>query len=385
MIERLKIKNFRSIKDADVPLSRFNVLVGVNGAGKSNFVGALHFIRRLALGSSTDLISAEFVLSPTELMYDSNLSENICFSVILKATSKTRYEFNVNMSVRETEDNSGIFKVIIQQESLYKLDAANAKSVTIYEREGNVLKNPNEKQIPLQLEYDTLALSEYRTAEVLDARNILARLRIPGSTYLESRETISDQKSTSLAGLLFTLQKDDSAFALFKEAAKDLVPGISEFEATPASISEEQMTQTPLLKSFLLLTQQKNIRAKLSLQSVSSGDIRTLYIIAAALVLKEGSSLIIEEVENGLHPKRAKLLVDYLDTVSRSQNKQIIFTTHSPTVINFVKATDIIFIYKDSSGTKFRPLREPSMQTEVESILNEGGQMTEFISSKFGV
>ena len=45
MITRVQIKNFRSIAEADVTLGPLTVLVGRNGAGKSNFVDALRFVR----------------------------------------------------------------------------------------------------------------------------------------------------------------------------------------------------------------------------------------------------------------------------------------------------------------------------------------------------
>lgn len=44
MISELKIKNFRSIKSADVNLTPLTIIIGANGSGKSNLVKALEFI-----------------------------------------------------------------------------------------------------------------------------------------------------------------------------------------------------------------------------------------------------------------------------------------------------------------------------------------------------
>ena len=38
MIEQVLIENYKSIKDLSLPLNRLNVLIGSNGAGKSNFL-----------------------------------------------------------------------------------------------------------------------------------------------------------------------------------------------------------------------------------------------------------------------------------------------------------------------------------------------------------
>ena len=43
-LQRVRIKNYRSIGNCDVPLRRLTLLVGRNGAGKSNFLDAIRFV-----------------------------------------------------------------------------------------------------------------------------------------------------------------------------------------------------------------------------------------------------------------------------------------------------------------------------------------------------
>src|SRR5688572_4452348 len=50
-LERLKLSRWKSIKEAEITFGRLNVLVGANGAGKSNLVSFFRFIRELALGN----------------------------------------------------------------------------------------------------------------------------------------------------------------------------------------------------------------------------------------------------------------------------------------------------------------------------------------------
>jgi len=49
-IEKLRVKGFKNFDDAEVALTSCNVLIGGNGAGKSNFLSLLKFLRALALG-----------------------------------------------------------------------------------------------------------------------------------------------------------------------------------------------------------------------------------------------------------------------------------------------------------------------------------------------
>ena len=44
-IRRLKVSNFRSFNELDVELGDFNVLIGANASGKSNFIEIFRFLR----------------------------------------------------------------------------------------------------------------------------------------------------------------------------------------------------------------------------------------------------------------------------------------------------------------------------------------------------
>jgi predicted ATPase len=48
LINKLKIENYKSIKQCDIDLNNVNVLIGENGAGKSNFINFFKLIRNIA-------------------------------------------------------------------------------------------------------------------------------------------------------------------------------------------------------------------------------------------------------------------------------------------------------------------------------------------------
>jgi len=59
MIKRIKIRDFKSIREADLELGPVTVLVGRSGTGKSNLVQAIRFLRNLLLDQN-EAISYEF-------------------------------------------------------------------------------------------------------------------------------------------------------------------------------------------------------------------------------------------------------------------------------------------------------------------------------------
>jgi AAA15 family ATPase/GTPase len=54
MICELKIRNFNSLESVDLKLGNFNLLVGANASGKSNFLEALRFLQGVGNGFSID-------------------------------------------------------------------------------------------------------------------------------------------------------------------------------------------------------------------------------------------------------------------------------------------------------------------------------------------
>jgi AAA15 family ATPase/GTPase len=56
MISELKIRNFKSLESVDLKLGHFNLLVGANASGKSNFLDALRFLQGVGNGFSIDEI-----------------------------------------------------------------------------------------------------------------------------------------------------------------------------------------------------------------------------------------------------------------------------------------------------------------------------------------
>lgn len=49
-LKRVVIKGFKSIKNCDVSLSNINVLIGNNGAGKSNFISMFEMLQNIIEG-----------------------------------------------------------------------------------------------------------------------------------------------------------------------------------------------------------------------------------------------------------------------------------------------------------------------------------------------
>ena len=77
-------------------------------------------------------------------------------------------------------------------------------------------------------------------------------------------------------------------------------------------------------------------------RGMSDGTLRYLAIVTALLTRKPKSLLVIEDVDNGLHPSRAHFLIEMLKKLGKERSMDVIVSTHNPALL-------------DAAGTKMLP------------------------------
>jgi predicted ATPase len=101
-------------------------------------------------------------------------------------------------------------------------------------------------------------------------------------------------------------------------------------------------------------------------------------LLTAFLALAYGDTpgiLLVEEPENGLHPARLKLVVDLLKKISigevGNRPRQVMVTTHSPVLLNYVMPEEVNIFHRTESGdTAITPM---SKLPNIRSLLSDYG------------
>ncbi|RCJ30903.1 ATPase [Nostoc minutum NIES-26] len=79
-------------------------------------------------------------------------------------------------------------------------------------------------------------------------------------------------------------------------------------------------------------------------KTMSDGTLRFLAILTALLTRPEGSQVLVEEIDNGLHPSRAELLVRILREIGAKRNIDILITTHNPALLDALGPEIVPFV-----------------------------------------
>ena len=88
----------------------------------------------------------------------------------------------------------------------------------------------------------------------------------------------------------------------------------------------------------------------LDARGMSDGTLRFIAIVAALLTIPKGTLLMIEEVDNGLHPSRAKELIKALSILGEECGLDVLCTTHNPVLIDNLSGEmiqNISFVKRD--------------------------------------
>lgn len=406
-IDKIKVVNFKSFKELEIKLGNFNVLIGANASGKSNFVQFFRFLRDITefgLDNAISLQGGVEYLRNIKLGWTENLMINVIseqkFKRAVRKSKKdlfgikiceTNYEFVIKFKQRgpgfEIIKDKSIQKMeflILEQEKkeIKEKEKIGEGEYIVSSDKGKVKidlnkteKVPIEKDdiIPASLREERLQLGtlllespfffipfpleDIFTAAIYDFDPKLPKKASPISGKAELEEDGSNL-SIVLKNIIEQKDKKRKLFNLINE----LLPFVDDLDV-------EKFAD----KSLLFKLQEKYFKKQyLPASLISDGTINTAALILV-LHFEKNKLIIIEEPERNIHPYLISKLVNIMKDAS--QKKQIIVTTHNPEMVKYTgleNLENILLVSRDKEG--FSTIYRPSDKEKVKTFLkNEIG------------
>lgn len=376
MLRKITLRNFKSFRDSTFELGPLTLMVGANASGKSNFVDALRFLQGCARELTlNEILSGRWeggqqVWSPIR----GGMQE--IFNLFDKTESFELEAFSELVSDVSTSVGSYRLEIKLKDGLPYILEEQFKSDAEVFPYKRTELRPEeflSEGQL-IPLEYDQFTLSYLYAHREMPEKVLnwaflfqywlldLYFLNILPSSmqeYVPKNRQAIGVHGENLSAMLFKLAKNSEQ----RRTVLDWIQELCAYE-----ISDFHFYGTELGDEVLLAIKEPN-GAIISARSMSDGTLRFLAIIVAMLTAKEGTTFIIEEIDNDLHPSRLHLLVSFLEQVTASRKLQVIASTHSPYFLDHLNEDslkNVLVFHRDqqSAETKVTKLVDISGFTE---------------------
>ena len=313
MITKLRLQNWKSFEDSTLFIDSLSILIGTNASGKSNVLDAFAFLR--AIGEGKRLVDVIQAVRGGEEWIVRRGEKGFCISLQIEEEQT----YLVDLRVQKNGDTFQYGSCDIHVKGEEKLKEAMPRQFggTSYEMTWNVYG-----QSEASLDLLPLIYRNFRNVFILDP--MPARMR----DYCRvSKELKSD--GSNVAGVLCALGKSrqHKVEALLSNYVRPLPErDINKVISVPIGLTKSD--------AMLYCYEDWNPENPVDARGMSDGTLRFIAIVVALLTAEPHSLLLIEEVDNGLHPSRAKELVDMLKQLSSERQVDVLCTTHNPVLLD---------------------------------------------------
>lgn len=327
-LSHLVIEGYKSIAKCDLKMGCLNVLIGANGAGKSNFISFLRLIATI-LDERLQLRVSK-AGGPDALLHFGRKKTDVLKGELYFGNNG--YKF----ALEPTNDN----RMMFQHEALYWNNAeGEGSNAGHFESEATTLN--------AGLEGSTLPSMRrwrvYHFHDTSESAKVKQIHRINDNDYLR-------EDGANLAAFLYRLQKNyPSHYKRIVRTIKMVAPFFTDFYLRPTPDNSDSI-------QLEWVEGEQDIPFKAS--ELSDGTLRFI-LLATVLLQPEAfmpSSVIVDEPELGLHPYAINVLAELIKSVS-SQH-QLIISTQSVELMNQFDAEDLVVVDKVKGASEFKRLND---------------------------
>lgn len=332
-VQSMTIKGYKSIKTLDLNLGSLNVLIGANGAGKSNLISVFRLFNELAENKLQTFIATSGGANAL-LHYGRKISDEIYLKF---ADGKNGYE----TFLLPTDDDGFVFR---DESALFLRpdlrDLPYKENLGAGHRESRLSGRPNVPAYVLKM------MKTWKVYHFHDTST---------SAGMKQTGDVNDNKmlrpdASNLAAFLFRLQqKFPEEYTQITDTIRIVAPFFRDFALQTDRINPEKIRLEWLERAS---------DAYLNAHSLSDGTLRFMCLATLLLQpeLELPKTVLIDEPELGLHPSAIHTLAElFRDAATRTQ---LVVSTQSASLVNRLIPDELIIVDRIKDASHFRRLEK---------------------------
>jgi predicted ATPase len=339
-LNKIELKGFKSIRDMSLGLKQINVLIGANGAGKTNFISFFRLLSAVVERRLQDYVARNG--GANSLLFNGRKQTEQIY---------VKLEFGENLY----EATLGVDSA----DSLYFVEE------TAYVWNRAVYSRPY--QVPLGGGHRETGLFESNNHVPRYVRDKIKTWRLyhfhdtsPSAAVKQTGDignniTLASDAGNLAAYLFLLRERYATNYAQILDTIRLAAPFFDDFVLRPNPFDESKIR---------LEWRQKAVEAVFGPNDLSDGTLRLICLVTALLQPQPPATILIDEPELGLHPYAITLLSGLIRSASRRM--QAIVSTQSVPLVNQFVPDEVVVVDRLNDQSTFHRLATETMSLWLE-------------------
>lgn len=377
---RLKVTNFRSLRNVEVRLGAVNVLVGPNGAGKSNLLDVIAFLGDATREDLAPALDRRAGFNRVVFRGAKERRPAISIEVEAAVTRNSSLRATDSYTLRVSSANlapgrSEQPRYFLRRAEAFAFKRTAGPGRRIIVKGGHItFHKPEGGEDVANLREGSLGLSTLPKLDPEDGgeqvealASLFASFRVFDVDVAAARRPSQESRNQRLANnasnlaafLAFLSDQHPDRFAALQRDATAFIPGLARLEFTPIGGAGE---------GTVLTLVEHGLSGATTLQEASYGSIRALALLALLYDPSPPRLTCVEEIDHGLHPHILDRLVELLREAS--SRTQFLIATHSPALVNRLMPEELIVCERGTDAASRIPAIAPETVKAMEQELH---------------
>jgi predicted ATPase len=378
MIRRIKIRDFKSIRELDLELDPVTVLVGRSGTGKSNLVQAIRFLRNYLLNPQ-EAINYEFGWQ--RIVPEGAKSPKTSLEASFSVPGEDReYTYQIGFGAQPNNPTQLFLTsegLSLGSEPLFSRDRSPTTNQWNWQHAPNVEPVPHFADASMLGSFPSLQQTVFAYAALSTGIGYYhfpsSTLALPGSPahghqFLQAVPGLSDN-AANYREVMRGITQDFH----HPNIRKNLLASLQAVNPSIESVELDSLTNP---QRAVIGHRAGGRIFSLSLEQESDG-LRRFYAHLLALYQTPSKlALVFEEPENAIFPGALSLLADEFEAAPREDRGQVILTTHSPILLDSFDVDNVRAVDMRDGNTFVGRVSKEQRQAVKDHLLTTGELLT---------
>lgn len=350
MIHQFRVQNYKALRDVTLDLNPVQVLIGPNDSGKTSLLEALAAYCRSV---DHDLAQAfTGCWDGTKLVWNGRPDLAVSLSAIASSDEGDfQYGFSVQFAAtgRRARLNEEQLRLPVDAEATQLPSTGDLRTTVFVTAHQGHNATPDQRRLSLLVSQSLRGVQYYRWNPRMLALPVVSDSK---------RRFRMESDGFGLAQCLDDVLGDDRArFTALESRFREIFPQVKsiKLKAEPAYHSPvdnpENVPTFGRSEGKGIYFALEGMSEPIAAAQVSDGVLLVLAYLTILYLPQAPRLVLVEEPENGIHPKRLEQVIRLLrDLIKEQTHSQVVLTTHSPYVVDQFLPDEVTLCRKEPDG-----------------------------------